>query len=156
VQNVQKKHQKTKSAFAKSCLFKKLIFFLKIMPDRGFRNDMKKLQILCSICPWDGLFKDYEVKQLYFIQINFIWTRAFIRTDRIFLKNVLIKLLPAQKSILDQIYANIMVFSRYVEAAARRLGWKCQLDTMTFSKDIHQTKIEYSSFSSSKFSTALR
>ncbi len=36
--------------------------FLKIMPDRGFRNDMKKLSIVCSICDWNGLFKDYEVK----------------------------------------------------------------------------------------------
>ncbi|UJR26899.1 hypothetical protein I4U23_008209 [Adineta vaga] len=31
-----------------------------IMPDRGFRNDMKTLPIVCSLCEWNGLFKDYE------------------------------------------------------------------------------------------------
>ncbi|CAF4393230.1 unnamed protein product, partial [Rotaria sordida] len=33
-----------------------------IMPDRGFRNDMKSLSIICSLCNWNGPFKDYEVK----------------------------------------------------------------------------------------------
>ncbi|CAF4025181.1 unnamed protein product [Adineta steineri] len=31
-----------------------------IMPDRGFRNDMKLLQIACSLCDWNSLFKEYE------------------------------------------------------------------------------------------------
>ncbi|CAF3084046.1 unnamed protein product [Rotaria sp. Silwood2] len=31
-----------------------------IMPDRGFRNDMKSLSITCSLCLWNGSFKDYE------------------------------------------------------------------------------------------------
>ncbi|CAF4868465.1 unnamed protein product, partial [Rotaria socialis] len=31
-----------------------------IMPDRGFKNDMKALLIICSFCLWNGLFKDYE------------------------------------------------------------------------------------------------
>ncbi|CAF3903139.1 unnamed protein product [Rotaria sordida] len=31
-----------------------------IMPDQGFRNDMKSLSIICSLCPWNGLFNDYE------------------------------------------------------------------------------------------------
>ncbi|CAF1336428.1 unnamed protein product, partial [Rotaria sordida] len=31
-----------------------------IMPDRGFRNDMKSLSIICSLCNWNGPFKDYE------------------------------------------------------------------------------------------------
>ncbi|CAF5003011.1 unnamed protein product, partial [Rotaria sp. Silwood1] len=30
------------------------------MPDRGFRNDMKSLSITCSLCKWNGLYKDYE------------------------------------------------------------------------------------------------
>ncbi|CAF3244377.1 unnamed protein product, partial [Rotaria sp. Silwood2] len=30
------------------------------MTDRGFRNDMKSLLITCSLCQWNGLFKDYE------------------------------------------------------------------------------------------------
>ena len=32
------------------------------MPDRGFRNDMKVLSIICSICDTNLLFKDYEVR----------------------------------------------------------------------------------------------
>ncbi|CAF3381416.1 unnamed protein product [Rotaria sp. Silwood2] len=32
-----------------------------IMPDRGFRNDMKSLSITCSLCLWNGSFKDYEI-----------------------------------------------------------------------------------------------
>ncbi|CAF5006544.1 unnamed protein product, partial [Rotaria sp. Silwood1] len=31
-----------------------------LMPDRGFRNDMKSLSITCSLCKWNGLYKDYE------------------------------------------------------------------------------------------------
>ncbi|CAF0859721.1 unnamed protein product [Adineta ricciae] len=30
------------------------------MPDRGFRNDMKTLKIVCAQCDWNGPFKDYE------------------------------------------------------------------------------------------------
>ncbi|CAF1384427.1 unnamed protein product [Adineta ricciae] len=30
------------------------------MPDRGFRNDMKTLKIVCAQCDWHGSFKDYE------------------------------------------------------------------------------------------------
>ncbi|CAF4514810.1 unnamed protein product [Rotaria magnacalcarata] len=30
------------------------------MPDKGFKNDMKTLPIICSFCPWNDLFKDYE------------------------------------------------------------------------------------------------
>ncbi|CAF0859757.1 unnamed protein product [Adineta ricciae] len=30
------------------------------MPDRGFRNDMKTLKIVCAQCDWNGSFKDYE------------------------------------------------------------------------------------------------
>ncbi len=65
--------------------------FLKIMPDRGFRNDMKKLSIVCSICEWNGLFKDYEVNQLYFTQTVFIVIKTSIGKNGIFLKIVLIK-----------------------------------------------------------------
>ena len=36
--------------------------WFQIRPDRGFRNDMKKLPIVCPSCGWDGLFKDYEVE----------------------------------------------------------------------------------------------
>jgi len=61
------------------------------MPDRGFRNDMKPLPIVCSLCEWNGLFTDYEVKQLYFMQIVFIVIETSITTNRIFLENVLIK-----------------------------------------------------------------
>jgi len=32
-----------------------------IMPDRGFRNDMKLLLIICSLCSWSGLFQEYEI-----------------------------------------------------------------------------------------------
>ncbi|CAM4888294.1 unnamed protein product [Rotaria socialis] len=31
-----------------------------IMPDRGFKNDMKALLIICSFCLRNGLFKDYD------------------------------------------------------------------------------------------------
>jgi len=31
-----------------------------ILPDRGFRNDMKILPIECTLCTWAGTFKDYE------------------------------------------------------------------------------------------------
>jgi hypothetical protein len=58
--------------------------FLKIMPDRGFRNDMKLISLICSICEWNGLFKDYEVKQLYSMQIVFIVIETSIRINRIF------------------------------------------------------------------------
>jgi hypothetical protein len=61
------------------------------MPDRGFRNDMKKLSIVCSICEWNGLFKDYEVNQLYFTQTVFIVIKTSIGKNGIFLKIVLIK-----------------------------------------------------------------
>ncbi len=91
MQNVQKKHQNTKSAFANSFLFKTLLFFLKITPDRGFRNDMKQLSIICSLCEWNGLFKDYEVKQVYFMQTVFTIIKASIGRKEIFLKIVLIK-----------------------------------------------------------------
>ncbi|CAF2173755.1 unnamed protein product [Rotaria magnacalcarata] len=30
------------------------------MRDKGFKNDMKTLPIICSFCPWNDLFKDYE------------------------------------------------------------------------------------------------
>ncbi|CAF3471715.1 unnamed protein product, partial [Rotaria sp. Silwood2] len=36
-----------------------------VIPDRGFRNDMKSLSISCSLCLWNGLYKDYEVKYPY-------------------------------------------------------------------------------------------
>ena len=61
------------------------------MPDRGFRNDMKQLSIICSLCEWNGLFKDYEVKQLYFMQTVFTIIKTSIRRNGIFLKIVLIK-----------------------------------------------------------------
>ncbi|CAF4431015.1 unnamed protein product, partial [Rotaria magnacalcarata] len=35
--------------------------------DRGIQNDMEKLSINCYACRWSGLFKNYEV-----IQVNFI------------------------------------------------------------------------------------
>jgi hypothetical protein len=65
--------------------------FLKIISDRGFRNDMKKLSIICSLCEWNGLFKDYEVKQVYFMQTVFTIIKASIGRKEIFLKIVLIK-----------------------------------------------------------------
>jgi hypothetical protein len=78
-----KKHQKTKLAFANYFLFKKSFLFLKIMPDRGFRNDMKQLSIVCSLCEWNGLFKDYEVQQSYFIRVVFFAIGVSITTNRI-------------------------------------------------------------------------
>ncbi|CAF2958138.1 unnamed protein product, partial [Rotaria sp. Silwood2] len=42
-----------------------------IMPDRGFRNDMKSLLITCSLCRWNGLFKEYEFKIKGFIYFLF-------------------------------------------------------------------------------------
>jgi hypothetical protein len=54
------------------------------MPDRGFRNDMKQLSVQCKLCEWDGLFKDYEVKQSYFQQIVFITLGKTSRYKRIF------------------------------------------------------------------------
>ncbi len=34
--------------------------------DRGMKNDMEVLNINCSSCPWNGLFKNYQVIQIYF------------------------------------------------------------------------------------------
>ncbi|CAF0958146.1 unnamed protein product [Adineta steineri] len=31
-----------------------------ILPDKGVANDMKSLEIECSLCAWKGIFKDYE------------------------------------------------------------------------------------------------
>ncbi len=56
------------------------------MPDRGFRNDMKQLSIVCSLCEWNGLFQGFEVRQPYFLQVTFITTGALLRKNRIFLK----------------------------------------------------------------------
>ncbi|CAF1121154.1 unnamed protein product [Rotaria sordida] len=33
-----------------------------IILDRGLRNDMKSLPITCSLCSWNGLYKDYDVR----------------------------------------------------------------------------------------------
>ena len=62
MQNVKKKHQKKKSGYGISLYLRYNSLSLKIMPDRGFRNDMKQLSIICSLCEWNGLFKDYEVR----------------------------------------------------------------------------------------------
>ncbi len=34
--------------------------------DGGMNNDIEVLNISCSFCQWNGLFKNYQVVQIYF------------------------------------------------------------------------------------------
>ena len=34
------------------------------MSDQGFQEDMNQIQIQCSMCDWNGQFKDYAVSLL--------------------------------------------------------------------------------------------
>jgi hypothetical protein len=34
--------------------------------DRGFKNDMQTLQIICSLCNWIGVLKIYQVNSFLF------------------------------------------------------------------------------------------
>ncbi len=49
------------------------------MPDRGFRNDMKVLPIKCSLCEWNGLFKDYEVKYYILYKLFLIQSKNLLK-----------------------------------------------------------------------------
>lgn len=46
------------------------------MLDRGFRNDIKVLQIICLFCEWNGSFEEYEVKQSYFMKVFIVIIRV--------------------------------------------------------------------------------
>jgi hypothetical protein len=38
-----------------------------VMLDRGFKNDMQSLPIICSLCNWTGLLENYQVISFYLI-----------------------------------------------------------------------------------------
>ena len=64
--------------------------WFQIMLDRGFTNDMKTLPIACTSCPWEGVFKDYEVE--YRSMTDGHWT-AWSKTSSLFIRSHGIRLI---------------------------------------------------------------
>jgi hypothetical protein len=48
------------------------------MLDRDISNDTKILSIICSLCDWTSLLKDYEVKLSYFDEFFFDRRKSFL------------------------------------------------------------------------------
>ena len=62
---------------------------MQILPDRGFKNDMKSIPIDCSFCQWTGVLNNYQV--IYFIFELFLNLLSFL----------------VSKEHLDQFHSNL-------------------------------------------------